>query len=50
MYDEVCLLCVGKGYSQKVISFLLTKLEINQEKVKGPTLEIFRHLINSCGN
>ena len=40
---------VGKGHSQKVIGFLLTKLDINQEKVKAPTLEIFRHLINSCG-
>ncbi len=27
----------------------MTKLEINQEKVKAPTVEIFRHLINSCG-
>lgn len=49
-HNEVlrCFAVACKTYSQRVVSFLLTKLEVNQEKVKAPTLEIIKHLINSC--
>ena len=40
---------VGKFHPQRVISYLLTKLESNQDKIKGGTQEVFKHLMNSCG-
>ncbi len=32
-----------------MIAFLLQKLETTQEKVRMATLDILKHLINSCG-
>lgn len=40
---------LGKSHSQRVVSYLLGKLDSNQEKIKSGTLEVFKHLINSCG-
>lgn len=41
--------CLGKSHAQRVVNYLLTKLEINQDKVKVGTLEVFKHMMNSCG-
>ena len=38
----------AKGYSNKVVGFLLQKLELAQEKVRLATLDILKHVINSC--
>lgn len=40
---------LGKSYSQRVVSYLLAKLESNQERIKSGTLEVLKHLMNSCG-
>ena len=40
---------VADGFAHRVISFLLSKLEPNQERIRMTTLNIFKHLINSCG-
>ena len=43
------LIVAGKFHPQRVVSYLLTKLETNQDKIKGGTQEVFKHLMNSCG-
>ena len=39
---------LANGYSDKVISFLMAKLG-EKEKIRLPTLNILKHIINSCG-
>ena len=36
-------------YSNQTVGFLLQKLDVAQEKVRVPTLEVLKHVINSCG-
>jgi hypothetical protein len=50
-HNEVlrCFAVACKSNTQRVINFLLVKLETNQERIKGGTLEVFKHLMNSCG-
>ncbi|KAL5467301.1 hypothetical protein EMCRGX_G031509 [Ephydatia muelleri] len=43
-----CFAAATKGYNEKIVSFLLSKLEVVQEKSRVPTLDIIKHLINSC--
>ena len=38
----------AKSHSNRVVAFLLQKLEVNQEKVRVATLNVIKHLINSC--
>ena len=40
---------IAKSNSNRVVAFLLQKLETNQEKIRLATLDILKHLINSCG-
>lgn len=42
-------MCAARGNSNRVVAFLLQKLENNQDKNRLSTLEIIKHLINSCG-
>ncbi|CAI8027044.1 Maestro heat-like repeat-containing protein family member 1 [Geodia barretti] len=44
-----CFAVTGLIYSNHAVGFLLQKLEVAQEKVRVPTLEILKHIINSCG-
>lgn len=39
----------ARAHSNRVTAFLLQKMEINQEKVRLATLNVIKHLINSCG-
>ena len=39
----------AKAFSNRVVAFLLQKMEVNQEKVRLATLDVIKHLINSCG-
>lgn len=39
---------LAKSHSNRVIGFLLQKLEVSQEKVRLATLNVIKHLINSC--
>lgn len=39
----------ARMYSNQTVGFLLQKLEVTQEKVRVPTLEIIKHVVNSCG-
>ncbi|XP_065915103.1 maestro heat-like repeat-containing protein family member 1 [Dysidea avara] len=43
-----CFAVAADGFAHRVISFLLSKLEPNQERIRMTTLNIFKHLINSC--
>ncbi|CAI8027036.1 Maestro heat-like repeat-containing protein family member 1 [Geodia barretti] len=43
-----CFAVTGLIYSNHAVGFLLQKLEVAQEKVRVPTLEILKHIINSC--
>ena len=43
------MVIAGLIYSNHAVGFLLQKLEVAQEKVRVPTLEILKHIINSCG-
>lgn len=36
-------------YSNQTVGFVLQKLDVAQEKVRVPTLEVLKHVINSCG-
>ncbi|XP_011410499.2 PREDICTED: maestro heat-like repeat-containing protein family member 1 [Amphimedon queenslandica] len=49
-HNEVlrCFTVACKFHPQRVVSYLLTKLETNQDKIKGGTQEVFKHLMNSC--
>ena len=42
-------LVAARMYSNQTVGFLLQKLEITQEKIRVPTLEVLKHIINSCG-
>jgi len=48
MYHPLAL-STAKVYSNRVVAFLLQKMEVNQEKVRLATLDVIKHLINSCG-
>lgn len=39
---------LAKSHSNRVVGFLLQKLEVSQEKVRLATLNVIKHLINSC--
>ena len=39
---------LAKSHSNRVVAFLLQKLEVSQEKVRLATLNVIKHLINSC--
>ena len=39
---------LAKSHSNRVVAFLLQKLEVTQEKVRIATLNVIKHLINSC--
>ena len=39
---------VAKSHSNRVVAFLLQKLEVSQEKIRLATLNVIKHLINSC--
>lgn len=41
---------LAQTFTDRVVAFLLNKLESNNEKVRVGTLAIMRHLINSSGN
>jgi hypothetical protein len=43
-----CFAVTGLIYSNQAVGFLLQKLEVAQEKVRVPTLEVLKHIINSC--
>lgn len=45
---ESYFISIARGYSNRVVAFLLQKLEGNQEKIRLATLDILKHLINSC--
>ena len=47
--SERCCITAGQMYSNQTVGFLLQKLEMAQEKVRVPTLEVLKHVINSCG-
>ena len=46
---SLVMVIAGLIYSNHAVGFLLQKLEVAQEKVRVPTLEILKHIINSCG-
>jgi hypothetical protein len=43
-----CFAVTARMYSNQTVGFLLQKLEVTQEKIRTPTLEILKHIINSC--
>ena len=45
----ICRVLTARMYSNQTVGFLLQKMEVAQEKVRVPTLEIIKHIINSCG-
>ncbi|XP_071959367.1 maestro heat-like repeat-containing protein family member 1 [Antedon mediterranea] len=44
-----CFSVIAKSFSDRIISYLLQKLEMNNEKIKLGTLAVFKQLINSGG-
>lgn len=50
-FNIMCLnvIIVANGFGHQVIAFLLSKLEPTQERSRISTLNIMKHLINSCG-
>ena len=46
---QTLVLFAGQMYSNQTVGFLLQKLDVAQEKVRVPTLEVLKHVINSCG-
>ncbi|XP_031575321.1 maestro heat-like repeat-containing protein family member 1 [Actinia tenebrosa] len=44
-----CFSVLTRNYSDRVLAFLLAKLEANNEKIRIGTLLIMKHLINSSG-
>jgi len=50
-HNEVlrCFEHLSQVFSQQILSFLFLKLEIKDEKIRIGTLQILKHLINSCG-
>lgn len=43
-----CFAVITKAHSNRVVAFLLQKLEHKDDKVRTATLDIIKHLINSC--
>ena len=44
-----CFGALNKSFSDRVVAFLLEKLNNNNEKIRIGTLAVFKQLINSSG-
>eukprot|EP00117_Sycon_ciliatum_P004055 scpid12251/ scgid8580/ HEAT repeat-containing protein 7A len=43
-----CVAVMATGFSDRIISFLFGKLDSSSERLRMGTLEIIRHIVNSC--
>ena len=46
---NILLLSIAPTFSDRVIGFLLQKLEVSNEKPRTASLAIIKHLVNSSG-